>query len=51
MLVHFRRTFDAANEAELQVARLGLSDFLEPTTSYVSVVELGLYEASIPSVP
>lgn len=47
MLVHFRRTFDAANEAELQVARLGLSDFLEPTTSYVSVVELGLYEASI----
>ena len=40
MLVHFRPTFDAVNEAELQVARLGLSDFLEPTTSYVSVVEL-----------
>lgn len=47
MLVHFRPTFDAVNEAELQVTRLGLSDFLEPTTSYVSVVELGLYEASI----
>ena len=47
MLVHFRPTFDAVNEAELRVARLGLSDFLEPTTSYVSVVELGLYEASI----
>ena len=47
MLVHFRPTFDAVNAAELQVARLGLSDFLEPTTSYVSVVELGLYEASI----
>ena len=47
MLVHFRPTFDAVNDVELQIARLKLSDFLEPTTSYVSVVELGLYEASI----
>ncbi len=47
MIVHFRPTFDAVNDAELQIARLKLSDFLEPTTSYVSVVELGLYEASI----
>ena len=47
MLVHFRRTFDAVNDAELHVASLKLSDFLEPTTSYVSVVELGLYEASL----
>ena len=47
MVVHFRRSFDAVNDAELQVSALKLSDFLEPTTSYVSVVELGLYEASI----
>jgi len=24
-----------------------LSDFLEPTTSYLSVIELGLYESTI----
>ncbi len=44
MLVHFRKTFDALQAAQLQVARLGLAPFLEPTTSYVSVVELGMYE-------
>lgn len=47
MIVHFRRTFDAANAAELQVARLKLNDFLEPTSSYVSVIELGLYNDSV----
>jgi chlorite dismutase len=44
MLVHFRRAFEALQQAQLAVARLGLSAFLEPTTSYVSVVELGMYE-------
>src|SRR5688572_1912130 len=44
MLVHFRRGFEALQQAELAVARLGLSGLLEPTTSYVSVVELGMYE-------
>jgi chlorite dismutase len=44
MLVHFRRGFEALQQAQLAVARLGLSAFLEPTTSYVSVVELGMYE-------
>lgn len=47
MLIHFRRTMEALNDAELRVAKLKLADFLEPTTSYLSVVELGLYEASI----
>ena len=32
MLVHFRRGFEALQQAELAVARLGLSAFLEPTT-------------------
>ncbi len=47
MLIHFRRTIDALNDAELRVANLKLAEFLEPTTSYLSVVELGLYEASV----
>lgn len=47
LLLHFRKTFDDLNEAELRLAQLRLTEFLESTTSYVSVVELGLYEASI----
>lgn len=46
MLIHFRPSFDELNEAELRLARLGLFDFLEQTTSYVSMVELGLYEST-----
>ena len=46
MLIHFRDSFDALNEAELALAQLQLAPFLEPTTSYLSVVELGLYSAS-----
>src|SRR6185503_2967388 len=44
MLAHFRRDFDQLHAAQLAVARLGLSSLLEPTGSYVSIVELGLYE-------
>src|SRR5262249_30715608 len=44
MLVHFRRDFDALQAAQLAVSRLALAPFLEPTTSYVSMVELGMYE-------
>ena len=47
MLVHFRRSFEELNQAELQIARLRLSDYLEPATSYLSVIELGLYESTI----
>ena len=47
MLVHFRKTLDDLNRAELTVANSALNEFLEPTTSYLSVVELGLYEASV----
>jgi peroxiredoxin len=47
LLVHFRRTFDELNHAELALANLELSDYLEPTTSYLSVIELGVYEASV----
>jgi len=46
MLVHFRESFVALNDAEMQLARLRISDFLDPVSSYLSVVELGLYEST-----
>jgi hydrogen peroxide-dependent heme synthase len=47
MAVYFRRSLDEINRAELRLAHSRLHEFLEPTTSYLSVVELGLYEASV----
>jgi chlorite dismutase len=47
MFIHFRRSFDELNQAELELAQLRLSDYLEPATSYLSVIELGLYESTI----
>jgi peroxiredoxin len=47
MLVHFRNSFEDLNQAELDVAQLQLTKFLEPTSSYLSVVELGLYESTV----
>ena len=47
MFVHFRRSFDELNAVEMQLANLRLSDYLEITTSYLSVIELGLYESSV----
>jgi hydrogen peroxide-dependent heme synthase len=47
MLVHFRKSMDELNQAELGLARLKLGEYLVPTTSYLSVIELGLYESSI----
>jgi peroxiredoxin len=44
LLIHFRRGFEALQAAQLAVARLGLAPFLEASTSFVSVVELGMYE-------
>ena len=47
MIVHFRDSFDELNAAELQLDRTALQDFLEPTHSYLSVIELGLYDSSV----
>jgi hydrogen peroxide-dependent heme synthase len=47
LVVHFRNSFDQLKAAELQISRLRLNDYLEQTTSYLSVVELGLYESSV----
>ncbi|HLK68538.1 MAG TPA: hydrogen peroxide-dependent heme synthase [Bryobacteraceae bacterium] len=46
LFVHFRRSFEELNDAQLGLARLRLSDYLEPTASYVSIIELGLYEST-----
>jgi len=46
LAVHFRRSFEELRQAELDLARLQLSDYLEPAGSYLSVVELGLYEST-----
>ncbi len=46
LLIHFRDSLEDLNKTELELARLELFDYLEPTHSYVSVVELGLYESS-----
>jgi chlorite dismutase len=44
MLIHFRRSFEALQAAQLAASRLPLAPYLEPLGSYVSVVELGMYE-------
>jgi hydrogen peroxide-dependent heme synthase len=46
MLVHFRAGFDELNQIELALTRLRIWDYLDLTTSYLSVVELGLYEST-----
>jgi len=46
LFLHFRRSFEELNQAQMELARLQLSDYLEPTTSYLSVIELGLYEST-----
>jgi len=46
-MLHFRNSFEELNQAELCVAQLQLNEYLDPTTSYLSVVELGLYESTV----
>ncbi|MGD0733765.1 MAG: hydrogen peroxide-dependent heme synthase [Terracidiphilus sp.] len=46
ILIHFRDSFEALNQVELDLAQTDLYGFLTPTHSYVSVVELGLYEST-----
>ena len=46
IFIHFRDSFEALNQVELGLAQTELYDYLSPSHSYVSVVELGLYESS-----
>src|SRR6202050_5873488 len=47
MLLHFRKYFADLNQAELKLAGLRLSEYLEPTSSYLSIIELGLYDSTL----
>ena len=46
ILLHFRDSFEALNEVELRLAQTALWNYLDQRHSYVSVVELGLYEST-----
>ena len=46
MLVHFRNSFDELVEVQTRLPALRLWDYLEQSSSYLSVVELGLYEST-----
>ncbi len=46
IFIHFRESLEALNQVELTLAQTRFYDFLIPTHSYVSVVELGLYEST-----
>jgi hydrogen peroxide-dependent heme synthase len=46
ILLHFRDSLEALNQAELDLAQVQLFDYLDQRHSYVSVIELGLYEST-----
>ncbi len=46
ILIHFRDSLESLNRVELSLAQTDLYSFLTPVHSYVSVVELGLYEST-----
>jgi chlorite dismutase len=46
MLVHFRNCFDELVDVQNRLPCLRIWDYLEQSSSYVSVVELGLYEST-----
>jgi len=47
LLLHFRDSVDELNRVELRLSGLRLHDYLRQSTSYLSVVELGLYESTV----
>ncbi len=47
IVIHCRRDFEELGAAQLEVMRMAVAEFLEPVSSYVSVVEIGLYEATV----
>ncbi|MFN2461973.1 MAG: hydrogen peroxide-dependent heme synthase [Candidatus Velthaea sp.] len=46
MLTHYAASFEALADAEMRVDKCALREFLEPVGSYVSMLELGLYDAT-----
>jgi chlorite dismutase len=46
MLTHYSKDFDALGDVQVGFDKLALRDYLEPASSYVSILELGLYADS-----
>jgi chlorite dismutase len=46
ILIHFRDSLETLNQVELSLAQTDLYGYLTPVHSYISVVELGLYEST-----
>lgn len=46
IFIHFRDSLEQLNQVELDLTQLAIYDFFTPVHSYVSVVELGLYEST-----
>lgn len=46
MITHYAKSFDALGDVQIGFDKLALCDYLEPAGSYVSILELGLYEAT-----
>lgn len=46
LALHFRRSFEELGRAQAEVTALKLSSMLDQVGSYVSIVEIGLYEAT-----
>ncbi|MDQ2992607.1 MAG: chlorite dismutase family protein, partial [Candidatus Eremiobacteraeota bacterium] len=46
MMTHYAKSFDGLAYAQTLVDKLDLCDFLIPLGSYVSVLEVGLYDAT-----
>jgi len=46
MLTHYAKSFDELGAVQTAFDKLDLAEYLEPQSSFVSVLELGLYEAS-----
>ncbi len=46
LLIHFRKNFDELGEVQRSLAKLAVWDYLEQSHSYLSMVELGLYEST-----
>jgi chlorite dismutase len=46
MFTHYAKSFDELAVVQGRIDKLELADYLEPHASYVSILELGLYEAT-----
>ena len=46
MVTQYAKSFDALGVAQTGFDKLELADYVEPQSSYVSILELGLYEAT-----